>query len=295
MAKRKALGRGLGALIPGADAQTEPEDQGTTAQGRRILDVDVSAVEPNPHQPRASFNPESVAELARSIEEKGVIQPITVRRFGSGYQLVAGERRLRAARQAGLQKIPVIVATVVTDQEMMELSLIENIQREDLNPIEEAKAYRMLLDECFLSQEEVAKRVGKQRSTVANTLRLLNLADEVREALQSGKISMGHARALLAIEEQRAQIALCRQVVARGLSVRRIEALVRAASDGASPRARQRPSKDPEVVTLEEDLQHRFGTGVNIQRRGTRGRIEFEFYSDEDFERLMDLLRGDVV
>ena len=217
MAKRNALGKGLGALIPGAD--TAPAEKITSEiapaladqSQRQIIDIPIDDIEPNPHQPRTEFDPKAVGELAQSIREKGIIQPISVRRFGSGYQLIAGERRFRAARQAELEVVPAIVMDVGTDQEMMELSLIENIQRENLSPIEEAKAYRMLIEECFLTQEEVAEHVGKDRSTIANTLRLLALPPEVLDALQAGQISAGHARTLLGLDNADHQIALCQQ------------------------------------------------------------------------------------
>jgi len=176
----------------------------------------------------------------------------------------------------------------------MELSLIENIQREDLNPVEEAKAYRMLVEECFLTQEEVAERVGKDRSTVANMLRLLSLAPEVLDALQTGQISAGHARALLGLDNPDHQIALCQQVIAQGLSVRRVEALVKAYKEGTDQNTpKPTPPKDPNSLSLEEDLQRHFGTSVNINRRGNKGKIEIEFYSDDDLERVLDLLRGE--
>ena len=293
MAKqRQALGKGLGALIPGADADTIPSEIQKDGSGTLVVQVSVDHVEPNPHQPREHFEEAAVAELAASIKEKGLLQPVSVRKFGSGYQLIAGERRLRASKAAGLSKIPAIVFDVTSDEEMMELSLIENVQREDLSPIEEAKAYRALIDECFLTQEEVAIRVSKHRSSVANTLRLLLLAESVREALDAGKISMGHARALLGLEETRQQEALCREIVSNGLSVRKVEALVRNAKNGGSPTKLRPTPKDPHVASVEENLRTRFGTGVNIKRKGSKGKIEIEFYSMDDLERLLDLLQS---
>ena len=293
MAKqRQALGKGLGALIPGADDDTIVSEIQKDGSGNLVVQVSVDHVEPNPHQPREHFGEEAVAELAASIKEKGLLQPVSVRKFGSGYQLIAGERRLRASKAAGLSKIPAIVFDVTSDEEMMELSLIENVQREDLSPIEEAKAYRALIDECFLTQEEVAIRVSKDRSSVANTLRLLLLAQSVREALDAGKISMGHARALLGLEETRQQEALCRDIVSNGLSVRKVEALVRNAKNGGSPTKLRPTPKDPHVASLEENLRTRFGTGVNIKRKGSKGKIEIEFYSMDDLERLLDLLQS---
>ncbi|HCK10199.1 MAG: stage 0 sporulation protein J [Gemmatimonadetes bacterium] len=293
MAKqRQALGKGLGALIPEADDDTIVSEIQKDGSSTLVIQVSVDHVEPNPHQPREHFEEEAVAELAASIKEKGLLQPVSVRKFGSGYQLIAGERRLRASKAAGLSKIPAIVFDVTSDEEMMELSLIENVQREDLSPIEEAKAYRALIDECFLTQEEVAIRVSKDRSSVANTLRLLLLAQSVREALDAGKISMGHARALLGLEETRQQEALCRDIVSNGLSVRKVEALVRNAKNGGSPTKLRPTPKDPHVASLEENLRTRFGTGVNIKRKGSKGKIEIEFYSMDDLERLLDLLQS---
>ncbi len=297
MARRKALGRGLDALIPGADESTPEQTEGSTAAGdthpeARIFDVAVGDLRPNKHQPREEFEPEPVRELADSIREKGVIQPVVVRRDRTGYQLIAGERRLRAAKEAGLETVPAILLDVGSDQEMMEISLIENVQREDLNPIEEAKAYRALMESCFLTQEEVAQKVGKNRSTVTNTLRLLHLAEEVRNALQEKKISMGHARALLGLEDDRMQANLCRKTISDGLSVRQVERLVKAGKAGRrEPSGPSQRGKDPQVLSLEEDLQRRFGTGVNINRRGKKGKIEIEFYTDDDLERILDLLR----
>lgn len=290
---RQALGKGLGALIPGADDEPFVADAPDAGHdGPIVIEIPVGEVEPNPHQPRERFDDDTVEELARSIKEKGLLQPVSVRRFGSGYQLVAGERRLRASKVAGRETIPAIVFDVTSDQEMMELSLIENVQREDLNPIEEAKAYRALIDDCFLTQEEVASRVGKDRSSVANTLRLLALAEEVREALEADKISMGHARALLGLEDSRRQVALCRDTISKGLSVRRVEALVRASkTETAIPKLRP-PTKDPQVASVEEDLRQRFGTGVSIRKQGNKGKIEIEFYSMDDLERVLELLQG---
>ena len=291
--QRLALGKGLGALIPGAEEQTLVSDLGgdQNTEGSLVLRISVEDIEPNPHQPRERFDEEAVSELAKSIREKGLLQPISVRKFGTGYQLIAGERRLRASKVAGLDEIPALIFDVTSDQEMMELSLIENVQREDLNAIEEAKAYRALIDDCFLTQEEVAQRVSKDRSSVTNTLRLLSLAGEVRDALETNKISMGHARALLGLEDSRAQESMCKDIINKGLSVRRVEALVRVAKNGtAIPKLRPAPA-DAHVAAVEEDLRQRFGTGVSIKRQGKKGKIEIEFYSMDDLERVLELLQ----
>jgi len=291
--QRLALGKGLGALIPGAEEETLVSDPGgdESTGGSRVLRISVEDVEPNPHQPRERFDEEAVSELAESIREKGLLQPISVRKFGTGYQLIAGERRLRASKVAGLDEIPALIFDVTSDQEMMELSLIENVQREDLNAIEEAKAYRALIDDCFLTQEEVAQRVSKDRSSVTNTLRLLSLAEEVRDALGTNKISMGHARALLGLEDSRAQESMCKDIINKGLSVRRVEALVRVAKNGTAIPKLRPASADPHVAAVEEDLRQRFGTGVSIKRQGKKGKIEIEFYSMDDLERVLELLQ----
>ena len=297
MAKRNALGKGLSALIPGAEEEefesTESLPDIPPEMVRGVAEIRVGDIEPNPHQPRTEFDPEAVEELAGSIREKGIIQPISVRRFGSGYQLIAGERRLRAAQLANLEVVPAQILDIGTDEEMMEISLIENVQREDLNPIEEARAYRALMEECFLTQEEVAQKVSKDRTTITNTLRLLNLSVEVRDALQEKEISMGHARALLGLENENLQGTICRQIIAEGLSVRRVEALVKAYREGSAEKVSPpRSTKDPQTRSIEEDLQRRLGTAVNISRKGKKGRIEIEFYTNEDLERLLDLLQG---
>ena len=294
MAKRQALGRGLGALIPGADetANGNSADHESPPTGQTVLQIPIDLVEPNPHQPRERFDEASVAELADSIRQKGLLQPINVRRWGTGYQLIAGERRLRASRIAGLEKIPALVVDVSSDEEMMELSLIENIQREDLNPIEEARAYRSLIEECFLTQEEVAGRVSKDRSTITNTLRLLSLPDVVRNALEAGEIAMGHARALLGLDDDDARIILCREIVAKGLSVRRVEAIVRDTREGRTPAQPnvRKATKDPLVADAEEQLRRHLGTAVHINQKGKVGRIEIEFYSTDDLNRILELL-----
>jgi ParB family chromosome partitioning protein len=295
MAKRQALGRGLSALIPDTgDALpvNGKDDHESAPAGHSVLDLPIDAIEPNPHQPRERFDEASVGELADSIKQKGLLQPINVRRWGTGYQLIAGERRLRASRIAGLTEIPALVVNVTSDEEMMELSLIENIQRENLNPIEEARAYRSLVEECFLTQEEVAERVSKNRSTITNTLRLLSLPDGVRDALEAGEISMGHARALLGLEDDDARIVLCRDIIAKGLSVRRVETLVKEARDGhrpSQPKVRK-AAKDPLVADAEDQLRRHLGTAVHINQKGKVGRIEIEFYSTDDLNRILELL-----
>ncbi|MXY50235.1 MAG: ParB/RepB/Spo0J family partition protein [Gemmatimonadetes bacterium] len=283
MAARKALGRGLEALIPDL-----PDDQ----EGRQsVLQVPIDRISANPYQPRQSFDQARLDELARSILEKGVIQPVTVRRKNGQeeYELIAGERRLRAARQTGYQTIPAIVMAVSSPEEMMELSLIENIQRDDLNPIHEARAYLRLQEECHLTQEEVATRVGKNRTTVANTLRLLKLPAEVQKCLLADEITMGHARALLGLENRTEQAELCKQVVKKGLSVRKVEELVKKRFE---EKRESTPARKPHDVAAAESIMQRIlGTKVNINRRQHKGKIEIEFYSTDDLNRILELLK----
>lgn len=278
---RKVLGRGLQALIP---------DMSTEADERRVMQLDINAVSPNPYQPRETFDQAKLDDLARSIVEKGVIQPITVRESDGGYQLIAGERRWRAAKQAGISRIPAIVMDVSSVEEMLEISLIENIQRDDLNPIHEARAYLRLMEECQLTQDKVAARVGKNRSSVANILRLLRLPEEVQKRLLSDEISMGHARALLALEDRVEQNTLCQQIIQKGLSVRKVEELIKNRFQNVreSPRL---PRKPANLLAVEEKMQRALGTRVKITQGPHKGKIEIEFYSTDDLSRILDLLK----
>ncbi len=281
MSKRSGLGKGLEALIP-----TDQEPAGGVAQ------VPVAAIAPNPMQPRTAMDPEALAELAESIREHGLIQPLIVTRQGpEQYQLIAGERRLQAARLAGLGSVPVIVKEA-TPQEVLELALVENIQRSDLNPLEEASAFRHLVDEFGLTQEQVARRVGKSRVAVTNTLRLLRLPDEVREALAGGTIHEGHARALLALPTPEAQLAALKVVVQKDLSVRQTEELVRRLlAEPPQPRPQEDPG--PEAQALEQEFRDTLGTKVNLYRnRKGRGRLVIHFYSEEELQAIYDLIVG---
>ncbi|MDZ7384917.1 MAG: ParB/RepB/Spo0J family partition protein [candidate division KSB1 bacterium] len=283
MARKPALGKGLRALIP----EIPPGDEQSVAA---IQDVAVESVLPNPFQPREHFDAQALEELKASIAEKGLVQPITVRRFDGRYQLIAGERRLRAVRELGLPTIPAYVLEVQSDEEMLELSIIENIHREDLNPLEVARGYQRLIDECHLTQEEVAQKVGKDRSTVANFLRLLKLPRRIQESLANGELSMGHARALLALNNSEDQIRIWQQTVKHALSVRKVEELVRVALQG--PRLPKVPEKElpPQVREMENRLRHALATQVHIKPRGRRGIIEIEYYSDDDLDRLIGLI-----
>ena len=281
MAKRPALGKGIGALLTSA-----------SQDGRHKYFVcPVEELQPHHLQPRKTFNDTKMAELVASIREKGVIQPLVVRHAGDHYQIIAGERRWRAAQKAGLKEVPVVIQDVSEDW-ALEMALIENIQREDLNPIEEAEAYRHLMSNFDLSQEEVAKRVGRERPTVANALRLLRLPKDIQQDVIGGQLSMGHARALLSLDAV-ARIKEARdQVVRRQLSVRQTEALVKRLKGGAERRARRKTKLDPELADLAARLQRCLGTKVNIlpqTRGGKGGRIEISYYSADELERLLEL------
>lgn len=275
--KRPALGRGLSALIP--DAATREAQ----------VEVDLDLLTPNSFQPRVQFDDARLDELAQSIKAHGVIQPIIVRRRGRHYEIIAGERRWRAAQRAGLLRVPVIVRDV-PDEKVLEVALIENIQRENLNPIDEAKAYRRLIDEFKLTQEDVASAVAKDRSSVANYLRLLNLPEIVRSEVARGSLSMGHARAILGLDQEEQQIRLSRDVVARGLSVRETEAIVRRLSTVPERAASGAATPDVHTRQAEEKLRFALGTRVRIVRKGTAGRIEIDFVSEDELQRLYELL-----
>jgi ParB family chromosome partitioning protein len=275
--KRKALGKGLSALLP------EPP---TPAPGPEGGDVPVGLLEPNPRQPRSAIDPDRLAELAASIRQSGIVQPILVRRRGSRYQIVAGERRWRAAQEAGLATVPITVREV-PDEELLELALVENIQRQELTALEEAEAFRHLQDDLQLTQEQIAQRVGRDRSTIANTLRLLRLPRELRELLAAGRLEAGHARALLALESADEQIELGREASRKGLSVREVERRVTLARTRA-PRSGAR--KDANTRAAEERLRTALGTRVEVQRRGRGGVVRIAFKSEADLQRLFDLL-----
>lgn len=278
--KRPALGKGLSALIPDA-----PEPWLSPAE------VDIDRLAPNSYQPRLHLDETKLDELARSIKANGVIQPIVVRKQHGGYQIIAGERRWRAAQRAGMTRVPIVVRDVPTSSEkqMLEMALVENIQREDLNPIEEANAYQRLIEEFQFKQEEIAAAVGKDRSSVANYVRLLKLPDEVRAAVAAGSLSMGHARALLGLQDEATQRRTAREVIARSLSVRETEAMVKKLAAGESP-PRATPPTDVHTRAAEERLRLALGTRVRIVRRGQGGRIEIEFVSEDELHRLYEYL-----
>ncbi|MEM1026440.1 MAG: ParB/RepB/Spo0J family partition protein [Myxococcota bacterium] len=287
--KRQALGKGLGALIP--QQHRAPEAKPTRSPSNKVA---IEDVRPSRSQPRKNFDDGSLAELADSIARHGLMQPVLVRKKESGYELIAGERRWRACQRAGLKEIDVIIKDL-TDDISFEWALIENIQREDLNAIEEAEAYRRILDGGNLTQEQLAQRVSRDRSTIANALRLLKLPDEVRRQVVAGALSMGHARALLALEDEELMVKMARETVRKGLSVREVERRVRTLR--AEPKGRgdvdpyaQLPGGAPAVKQTQEALRRGLGTKVRIQAAGRRGRIEIDFASPDELNRLVEQL-----
>jgi ParB family chromosome partitioning protein len=279
---KKALGRGLDALIPVA--------------GEEIIQVETLRIFPNPEQPRKVFGEDALKSLAASIRQKGIIQPVLVTRTGDGtFKLIAGERRWRAATLAGLEKVPCIVRKSSGDS--LELALIENIQREDLNPIETAEAFKKLSEHLQLTQEALAEKVGKERATVANYMRLLNLSEPVKDFLKAGRMDMGHARALLSLTDKTVQEAAARKVLESDLSVRETEKLCRQYAETPPDTKAAKPpakAKDPNIASLEEELVKQLGTKVRIHHKGKAGRIEIEYYSLEELDRLLEVLRSDT-
>ena len=275
------MGKGINALIPEKDAMV----------GENIVSLKVSQVKPNPFQPREDFDPQGLEDLTQSIKEKGVIQPILVRRKGEDYELIAGERRLRAATTLNIEEIPAIVKNV-EDQDSLEIALIENIQRQELNAIEEARAYQYLIDKFNLTQDRVSEVLGKSRSVVANTLRLLKLPQEVQDDVRSGRISFGHGRALLEVADPNEQRRLAHESVSKGLSVRELENLIKMQRPKIVKHRTSQTSPDPYVAVIEEELQHILATKVRINKNKKRGNIQIEFFSKEDLERVLNILRG---
>ena len=285
MIHKKVLGRGLGALIP--QRQETPVESHAT-QG--LAEIPISQIQPNPFQPRKTFNEASIDELARSVRQHGIVQPLVVTRAGDKYKLIAGERRFRAAQKAGLTTVPVLIKEMMGEGDALQIALIENIQREDLNPIEEAMAYHQLHDDFQLTQEEISRRVGKERSTVANFLRLLKLPDPVKKLLASGQLSMGHARALLAIESPKKQEQLADRVVRKNLNVRQTEML----ASESSPKSAEKKEKEKDVFTrdAEDKLQRTLRTKVEIDRRRRGGVIHIRYGSEDELIRVVDELMG---
>ncbi|GAB4438027.1 MAG: ParB/RepB/Spo0J family partition protein [Anaerolineae bacterium] len=286
MTRKRGLGKGLGALIP----SSMPPGGDDSPTG--VVELAVGQISPNPHQPRQVMNPDELQELAASIAEHGLIQPLVVTRGEDGYQLIAGERRWRASQIAGLTHVPVVVKET-TPQQMLELAIVENIQRADLNPLEEAQAFAHLMEEFGLTQEAVAERVGKSRTAVANTLRLLNLPDDLKSALAEGKISEGHARALLSLKKQRDQLATLETVVAKGLNVRQTETLVRQLLTGDTKTRAKRPPLTPHDKTMLARFESQLGTRVELNRsEDESGKLTIHFYSQEELQAIWDAILG---
>jgi len=275
---KHGLGRGLDALIP-----TEQEGIET------IQEINIDEIVVNNKQPRKDFDEEKLEELAASMEQHGVLQPVILRKVGRGYELVAGERRWRAAAKAGIKKIPAVVKEL-SDGDVLEIALIENLQREDLNPIEEASAYKQLMDEFGLTQEELAKRVGKSRSQIANTLRLLNLEEEILKFIFEGKLTAGHARALLSIEDKKLRYGLAKKISNEGLSVRQAEQLAQNLLQKKEKKSSRQTTISPIMSDIAEKLQQSLGTKVRIRGSEKRGKIEIEFYSSEELERILEVI-----
>ncbi len=297
------LGKGLGALIPRTspaellreEEHHRPKETGEVSQRGTISDIEMEKIQPNPYQPRMDFDQQALEELKQSIAQKGLIQPITVRRVRDGvYQLISGERRIRAAREAGLSRIPAYIIEVKTNEEMLELALIENLQRVHLNPVEVAISYQRLMNECNFTQEEIAQRIGKDRSTVTNFLRLLKLPNEIQQSVRKGEVTMGHARALINLPDQKTQMGVWRRIVRRGLSVRAVEEIVRGLGTTGAGRRKAAEATPKERDGVLEDMasrmRHILGTKVKINpKEDSKGEIVIDYYSVADLERIMDL------
>lgn len=294
MAKKRntGLGKGLSALIRDTDLRPD----GTLApEESKLKEIDLSAIQPNRFQPRKEFEPRALEELSRSIEESGVIQPITVRKITHGYELITGERRCRAAKLAGLEVIPAYILDKVSDEEMLEFALIENVQREKLNPIELAGGYQQLMNRCGLTQDEIAKKIGKDRSTVTNIIRLLKLPADIQDSLKKAQITSGHGRALITLPSEKAQTKIWQKIVRNDLSVRKTEQAVKEFSKGLESRkgnGKKQTTKDPFLLDLENRLRVRLGTKIRLRKKRQGGTIEIEYYSNDDLERLLDILES---
>lgn len=281
--KRIALGKGLESLIPGASISDEEIAQGN----RRIVEIPLRELKPSPFQPRQAFDPARLAELVESIKESGLIQPLVVRKSGDAYELIVGERRLKAIEKLNWETAPALVIDEISNEKVMEMALIENIQRENLNPVEEANAYYRLITECNISQADVAARVGKDRSSVANSIRLLALPEKVKNFIIEGKLSAGHARAILAIEGESERIALAERSAAEKLSVRELEKIVY--SEKPPRKKKKTEPQPPQVQSIEESLKRKFATKVSLNQKRKGGKIIFEYYSNDELNRLLEM------
>lgn len=281
--KKIALGRGLNALLPDIELIED--------RSKEYFQCHIELIRPNRYQPRLRFSEGELEGMARSIKEHGIIQPLLVRKDDNGYELVTGERRLRAAKKAGLSQVPVIVKTI-TDTDLLEMSIVENVQREDLNPMEEAEAYYQLITKFDLIQDQVAARVGKSRSAVANFLRLRQLSEQIKASIRDGTLSMGHARALLGASNSAQQNAAWRAVVSKGLSVRETESLIKSLkAEKKKSKKSSTSSEQRYLLSLADELSRRFGTKVQIKRRGQKGTVEITFYNNDDLDRVLRLLK----
>jgi ParB family chromosome partitioning protein len=287
-AKNKGLGRGLDALIPSYESEKNDE----TATG--VETVDIQRIRPNPEQPRKSFDGEKIAELSDSIRQHGMIQPIVAVKDGDNYMIVAGERRYRAAMQAGLKEVPIVIREFDPEQ-ILQIALIENLQREDLNPLEEARAYRQLSEQHRMTQEQIAGIIGKSRAAIANTMRILSLPESVQALLEENKLSEGHARAILSLEKEKDRLSFAEYILKNSLSVREAEKACKsfhADSDKALKKKKEKEEKSAYLKQSEDELRMLYGTKINIVPKGSRGKIELEYYSNDDLERLITLLKG---
>jgi len=290
LSKKFGLGKGLGALIPEEEAQEEQKPDKNTSLAANL--VSINLIKPNAGQPRKAFDEEKIQQLSESIKEHGIIQPILIKKDGDTYSIIAGERRWRAAKAAGLKEVPVIIMDI-DEKGVLEISLIENIQRQDLNPIEEAWAFRKLIEDFAFTQEELGRRLGKSRTALSNTMRLLNLDGRVQEYLIDGVITEGHGRAILALEDRELQYKLAQKVIDDGLTVRETERLISEIAKGKSLEKQKPENKvvsDPYIADIKNKLEERFDTKVLISNKNNKGKIEIEYYSNDDLQRIMDIL-----
>ena len=281
----RGLGKGINALFPGESLSKA----GKAEQAETVEKVHVKSIKPNPYQPRKVFDEVAIKELSDSIKEHGILQPIIVRKTGMTYEIVVGERRFRAAKLAGLEEIPAVVREL-TDEETMELAILENLQREDLTPIEEAEAYHNLMENLKLTQEQLAFRLGKSRSHIANHVRLLSLPKKIRDTISEGKLSMGHGRTLLGLRTKEQMKAVAERVLKEGLNVRQLERLVQTINENVPRETKKKEIEDLFLVERESTLRDYFGTNVTIKKSKNKGKIEIEFFSEDDLERILDLL-----
>ncbi len=290
--KNTGLGKGLSALIPGADLT--PDGTLKDQEAASIVNIPIHLIVSNPFQPRKEFDEQALTELKNSIVENGLVQPITVRKVQHGYELIAGERRYRACKMAGYETIPAYIRYHVTDEEMLEMALIENVQREKLNPIELAEGYQQLIDTCQLTQDDVAKKIGKDRSTITNIIRLLKLPPEIQESLKKDQITIGHGRALLALDNVKLQLRVWQKIIDENLSVRATEQAVKETTEGPQPKKTsitniKEYQTNHHIKDIEDRLRMKLGTKVKLKHTKNGGSIEIEYYSNEDLDRLLEL------